>query len=599
LGYDTAVGATMRLGRAAEPGGRMGRLCARLIVAAALAAAPRSAVAQDGRIYVLDQEARSVTLLDLPGAQVVKTVAVEGSPSRLLRTADGARLIVLDQGEGRDAGDAGFQAKSRAAATIFDGRTLAVRGRVDLGWGLGATPMLSANGDRLSVVGLGYQGRTAAESLPREVITVDLAAGKVLSRIELPRKATAAIATPDGRTAVVLSAHETPRKAPALPAELRFLDLTAGTVAATVPLDGDPGAPVLAPDGQFVYLLDRGKPDNNPDKNVNGRLHAVSMTTRTVAAVTEVGSKPRGLVLDERGRQLLIVSDGPPFKGPGNRDRQGELRVVRGAAPAAPIPVGTGPERLETSPDGRTLWVLGTYSAAKLALPGLEPSPPVTFKTWGEELTVSPDGGRLYMLNGEYLYTYDVATGQKIKDVRTGRMGMKTLLALEAGLKTETSRLEARNEARRQGRSYYAYTEYTLTEPRGTLAIPPDGRAIFALNSQTSDVTIVDGATGEIIRKVPAGGFAVHFMPAAGVALVPSASEVHAVSLATHQKLADVVTLSTASFAESALSPDARSAVVHGTGGIAIVDTLGGKPVGVTRTFQRVAAVAIDWGIKR
>ena len=47
------------------------------------------------------------------------------------------------------------------------------------------------------------------------------------------------------------------------------------------------------------------------------------------------------------------------------------------------------------------------------------------------------------MLNGEYLYTYDLATGQKITDVRTGRMGMKMLLALESGLKAEASRLEA------------------------------------------------------------------------------------------------------------------------------------------------------------
>ena len=422
----------------------MGGRVALIVVAAAVLAAPAPAVAQGARAYVLDQEARTLTLLDLPGGQATRTATLEGSPARLLRTADGARVVVLDQGEGRDAGDAGFQAKTRAAATILDGGTLAVQGRVELGWGLGATPMLSTAGDRLSVVGRGFRGRTAAESLPGEVVTVDLVAAKLLSRIELPRKATAAIATPDGRTAVVLSAREEPRKAVVLPAELRFLDLTAGAIAATVPLDGDPGGPVLAPDGQFLYLLDRGKPNDNPDKNVNGRLHAVSMTTRTVAAVTEVGSKPRGLVLDERGRQLLVVSDGPPVKGPGNRDRPGELRAIRGAAPAAPIPVGTGPERLEVSADGGTLWVLGTYSAAKLTLPGLAPSPPVTFKTWGDELTVSPDGQRLYMLNGEYFYTYDLATGLKIADVRTGRMGMKTLLALESGLKTETARLEAR-----------------------------------------------------------------------------------------------------------------------------------------------------------
>ncbi|MCC7176949.1 MAG: hypothetical protein IT177_01000 [Acidobacteria bacterium] len=576
----------------------MGGQLRRVVAVAALLAAPVSAWAQGARAYVLDQEARTVTLLDLPGGQAAKTATLEGSPSRLLRTANGARVVVLDQGDGRDAGDAGFQAKTRAVATILDGRTLAVQGRVELGWGLSATPMLSTAGDRLSVMSPGFQGKTAAESLPRELVTVDLAAARLLSRVELPRKATAAIATPDGRTAVVLSAREEPRKAAVLPAELRFIDLSAGTIVATVPLDGDPGGPVLSPDGQFLYLLDRGKPNNNPDKNVNGRLHAVSMATRSVA-VSDVGSKPRGLVLDERGGQLLVVSDGPPVKGPGNRDRPGELRVIKGAAPAPPIPVGTGPERLEATADGRTLWVLGTYSATKLALPGLEPAPPVTFKTWGEELSVSPDGKRLYMLNGEYLYTYDLATGQKIKDIRTGRMGMKTLLALESGLKTETARLEAENQARREGRSYYAYTEYTLAEAHGSMAIRPDGKAIYALNSQTSDLTIIDGVTGEVIKKVAAGGFAVHFMAGTSVALVPSASTVHAVDLATHEKQADLIAEGTGNFASSALSPDGRTAVIYGTGGVVIVDASSGKPVATMKAFRRVAAVEIDWSAGR
>ncbi len=441
-------------------GGRVGLM----VVAAALLAAPEPAVAQAARAYVLDQQARTLTLLDLPGGHAARTASLQGSPSRLLRTADGARVVVLDQGEGRDAGDAGFQAKTRAAATILDGaharRPGARRTRA------GASPLRRCS--RPPAIGCRWWGRDSRDGRPPSRCRArwspwtwwqpNCCRGSSCRARRRRRSA-----APDGRTAVVLSAREEPRKAAVLPAELRFLDLTAGTIAATVPLEGDPGGPVLAPDGQFLYLLDRGKPNNNPDKNVNGRLHAVSMATRSVAAVTEVGSKPRGLVLDERGRQLLVVSDGPPVKGPGIVT--GRVNCASSAArrPAAPIPVGTGPERLEVSADGRTLWVLGTYSAAKVALPGLEPSPPVTFKTWGEELTVSPDGHRLYMLNGEYLYTFDLATGQKITDIRTGRMGMKTLLALESGLKTETARLEAMNEARREGRSYYAYTEYTLT----------------------------------------------------------------------------------------------------------------------------------------
>ena len=67
------------------------------------------------------------------------------------------------------------------------------------------------------------------------------------------------------------------------------------------------------------------------------------------------------------------------------------------------------------------------------------------------------------MVNGEYFWTFDLATGARLAEVRTGRMGKKMLLALESGLEAEAARLNAENEARRDGRSYYAYTEYTLT----------------------------------------------------------------------------------------------------------------------------------------
>ena len=558
-----------------------------------------TAQAPSSRVMVLDQQARTVTALELPSGRVAQTASLQGTPSTLLMTADGRRVLVLHRGEGRDAGRDGYEAKTRAAVTILDGRSLAVQGRVELGWGLESMAMLSADGDRLSVVGPGFQGRTPADSLPREIVTVDVARAKLVSRIELPRRATAFLATPDGRTAVVLSAREEPRKNTVLPAELRFLDVMAGTVAATLPLEGDPRNPVLAPDGQFLYLLERGKPNNNPDKNVNGRLHVVSMATRTMQGVADAGSNPRGLVLDHRAGQLFMVSDGPPVKGPANRDRPGELRVIRGAAPSAPIPVGTSPVWLQASVDGTALYVLGTNSFARVSLPDLTPTPPLTFKNWGEELRVSPDGKRLYMLNGEYFMTFDLATGQRIADVRTGRMGMKMLMALEAGLEAETARLEAENKARREGRSYHAYVDYTLEKPRGTMAIPPDGKAVYALNSQTSDVTVIDGRSGEILRKVPAGGFTVLFMQGAPVALVPSATAVQAVDLATHEKGADVATAAKADFDRAELSPDGRVAVIAGTGGVMIVDATNGRPSATFKPFGLVADVAMDWGTPR
>ena len=310
-----------------------------LLCAMSLATAAESVRAQREAplAYVLDKDARSVTTLEVTSGAVVRAATVQGSPTRLLRTADGKRLLALDRGAGRDDGGAGHQATTRSAVTILDAATLAIQSRVELGWGLEPTTMLNGNGNRLSVVCPGYVGRKADEARPAEILTIDLTAGKVVGRVALPRPATAFFGTPDGRTAVILSARDQPKQTPPLPAELRFVDLTGATSPATVSLAGDPRNPVLSPDGRFVYLLDRGNPSSNPAKNVNGRLLVVSVESRTLETTTDVGSKPRGFVLDERGRQLLLLSDSPPVRG-ARGDRAGELRIIRGRRSCRPSP---------------------------------------------------------------------------------------------------------------------------------------------------------------------------------------------------------------------------------------------------------------------
>ena len=577
----------------------MSRAFTGVLSAAIAAMSVANAAAQDAgaRAYVLDQGAQTLTAVDIGTGKTGQSAKLEGTPETLLRTANGQRMLVLDRGQGRDAGDAGYQAKTKSAVTIVDGRTLAVQSRVELCWGLQGPPMLSAAGDRLSVVCPGYRGKTPAESLPREIVTVDLQSGKVLSRLELTRPVSAHIATPDGRTGLVLSPREAPKKAPAQPAELRFVDLTTGAVAVTVTLEGDPAGPVLAPDGQFVYVLDRGKPSDNPDKNLNGKLHAISMSTHAIAAVTDVGSKPRGLVLDEQRRRLLLLSDGQPFKGPGNNERPGELRVVAGAAPAAPITVVNMPERVEQSADGKTLYVLGGLGVTRLSLPDLGPGPTVRAPRMGfPETAISADGRRGWLSEGESFTTYDLEAGTKIESVKTGRAGKKLLLGVESWAATENSKTDAQRKAEVEGRSYYTYTEYTVKPAKGALAIVPGDKAIYALNSMTEDVTVVDGQTGQVIKKVAAGGFDVLFMPSVSTAVVAGAGTVHAVDYTSHEKLAPLVTSTNAAFGQATLSPDAKLAVIRGTGGVAIINATSGKPLGTMLPFTRVVDVAIDWG---
>ena len=564
-----------------------------------LATGPVAAHGQAPRVFVLDQAAQTVTAYDVATGRSERTAAVSGR--RLLRAADGRRLLVLDRGKGEDKGNNGFRATTKASVTVLDGQSLATQSQIELGTGLDDVVMLSAKGDLLSVVCPGFRGKTPAESQPRELITVDVAAGRILSRVELTRASNEILATPDGQTIVVLSSREAPKKAAALsPAELRFIDARSGKTVTTLAIEGDPHGPVLSPDGAHVYLLDRGKPHDNPDKNRNGRLHIVSLAAHEITSA-DAGSNPRGLVLDEARGQLLMLSNGTPRKGAGAQDLPGELRVLRAGKAGAAIDVAASPERILAGGDDTTLHVLGYAGVTTLSSPALTPQ---TFKTstiiGDAPAAISADGRRLWViLLGEYLQTYDLAKGEHVAEARTGRMGKKTWLAFKAAIKTAASESSGRREAAESGRSYYSYTEYSVVAPHGDIAERPDGKAVYALNSQTDDVTIVDTATGQVIEKVAAGGFGIRFMPPASVALVPSATAVHAIDLASHQRAADILADTDAGFDHVELSPDARLAVVHGAKGVLFVNASTGKVVGTLVRARDIADVAIDWGTTR
>ncbi len=552
--------------------------------------APAHGQARPGRVFVLDAWAPSVTALDLAGT-VVRTAPLQGSPSILLRTPDSKLLVVLDRGTGKDAGDAGFQAKTKSSATILDAGTLATRARVELGSGLETRAMLSAAGDRLAVICPGYVSKKPEENQPRELVTVDLVGGKVSGRVPLARPASAFFSTPDGATAVVLSHRDSPKQAQA---ELQLIDLKTATSLATLTLEGDPRNPVLAPDGKFVYLLDKGKSSGNPEKNVNGRVHVVSLASRKVETVHEVGSAPRGFVLDEAGGQLLLLSDRPPVKA--EKEHAGELRAFRGATVVGPMETLAYPELVRATADGKRLFVVsgsgvitfGTRDLAKLSEWRDKGLATTTFD-------ITPDGRRAFCVWQQNLYTYDNEKGGLIDKHVTGSSMSRLAAALDASAKTESSKAEGIRQARAKGKTHYNYTEYTVRDPDQSLAIRPDSKAVYVINRQTSDVTVADAETGRIIEKVGADGFAVDFMPGAGVALVTDTTAVHAIDLETHKVLQDWSSKDY-NFDRAEISADGKSAIVNGNTAVLLISGGSGKPVGTLAPFKRVADLEVDWG---
>lgn len=572
----------------------MRKRCALLMIVAALpATTPVSAQQRSPHVFVLDQDAPSVAAVDLATGAIAHTTPLDGSPSILLDTGHG-RLLVFDRGTGKDAGDAGFQAKTKSSVTILDSETLTPKGRFELGAGLDQQVMLNAAGDRAAVICPGYTGRRPEENLPRELVIVDIAAAQVAGRVPLARPASAFFATPDGTTAVVLAARGKPKQTPELPAELQLIDLKAAKSAAALSFDGDPRDPVLSADGKYVYLLDRGKPSGNPDKNVNGRLHVISLQTHKVEAALDAGSNPHGLVLDETGRQMLMVSDGAPVKG--QRDPAGELRAFRGATVIGPVATLWSPQFIRAPADGSRLFVVSRGGVSGYNARDLTATTQFTDRNVnGDDFAISPDGRRAFSIWQQNLYTFDLDAGKQIEKVTTGRMTSRIIAALDAATATQTSKNAARREAERKGQSHYYYTEYGVRDPSQTIAVRPDSKAVYVVNRQTSDVTVVDAETGGVIEKVGVDGSAVYFMPAGGLALVVEDSAVHAIDLATHKKLDDLAAGKDYSVQAPEISRDGRYAVVNVRTGLVLIDASAAKAVTHVVPFKRVADLEIEW----
>ena len=333
---------------------------------------------------------------------------------------------------------------------------------------------------------------------------------------------------------------------------------------------------------------------------MNGRVLVVSLESHALETMTDVGSKPRGFVLDERGRQLLLLSDSPPIRG-ARGERPGELRIIRGATVLPPITVPSMPEHIRATADGTRLFIVSGDAISGFALPEFVPLTSTRrLSVIHMEFAISPDGRRGFLVFQQNLWTYDLESGTELGKITTGRMSSRLLSAAVAGVHTAASKSAGQREAERTGKSHYYYTEYPLREPNETIAVRPDSTAAYVLNRQTGDVTIVDAATGTTIEKVATDGFAVHFLPGISTALVVDDSVVRAIDMTANKKLDNLASVgSSDGFSRVEVSPGGTHAVVYSRRAVVCVSGSSGKAIGHQRAFGSVADVAVDWGARR
>jgi YVTN family beta-propeller protein len=486
---------------------------------------------EETRALVLDRKGQALVAVDLRAGAVTRRSALSGDASFVLRAGTDGRVAVIDGGPQKYTFCCGLQPKGPITATLLDARTLEPVAQQRVGWGIAefgavglrmsalqAATLPSPDGRRLALLCAGYHSKNPAEELPRELVTLDVEAGRIDGRVAIDRPVDSIWGTPDGQTAVIFASREEDRDWPR-PAELLFVDRAAHALAARVTLTGAPSQTLMAPGGRWLYLLDVGKPSNKPEKNVNGRLAIVSVQDRRVATVVEVGSAPRALIWDDIHQTVVVPSDGP-LVGKGNK-RGGTLRVFSGSDLVGTVALADEPHLVRLR--GARAYVAGKGVLSLIDLDAMRRLTDIPLDDAEDlsELVFSSDSERAFALFGgsSRLSVLDIRTPRLVGSLTTGRGGVKFAKALGAVAlsvaASTASYYQGQSVARTQGRNWFTYNIYNfgVAAAEASVVVRPDGRFAYALNTQSNDVTVVDTATASVVSKEAVKGRALAALP--------------------------------------------------------------------------------------
>lgn len=526
-------------------------------VAQVTATTPQTSLA-----YVLDPAQQTVTAVDIASGRTTASVSVNGKLTSsenlaerannqfysgvdtLLLTRDGSRLIRLRTGELKFTVRFGYHPQEKSTATIIDAKTMQAVEQADLGWGL-SSYYLTPDEKVLITRTSGYQSQKPEETLPSELVATNVSSGQVLGRLTLQRPPSRCFLSKDGSTAVLLFAQQKQKGETVHPAELQFVNIGKLSVIGKITIDGAPEMAVMSPSGEYIYLMERGQPSNNPAKNVNGSIRVIAMNEMKVTAVLDAGSDPKDLFIDEAAGQVLQLSEGAPVKG--QKEVDGELRVIRGASIASLLPIAAGPRFIRFSPDRKRIYAVCAKELSAIDYSSLHELGRIPVGGFVSELAFSPDGNRGFALfaGSSRLLLIDLQGLKPGDSVTTGRGGIKFAKNLAAVAATAASVTAASYQANAMatangGFGMASYQIFTVAPANTSISVRPDGAFVYVLNSETNDVTIVDTRNSSVVDKIAAGGQRLEPLNNGGVLAVVARNELHLIDTATQKALPDV-----------------------------------------------------------
>jgi len=254
-----------------------------------------AASADGGKVYVANLNTASVSVIDTATDTITTKIELDHPPRDMALTPDGKKLYVAGDGQ---------------VAYVIDTTTDT----------LGATVPL---GDASFDVAIAPDGRRAYVTVAAGTIAVvDVTTDTVVENIVDLRGAAGLTIDRTGKTAYVLRNDH--------PGRIYVVELDRGTVVAEIPVDDSPITAALSPDGNWLYVVNRG----------SGTLSIVDTQARREVTALAVGAVPSSIAISRDGKFLYIAAAGSNAVYVVSTDTRTVAKKIKLERTAAPRPSG-------------------------------------------------------------------------------------------------------------------------------------------------------------------------------------------------------------------------------------------------------------------
>lgn len=483
-------------------------------------------------IYVVNTAPPSLAVVDSQTWKLLGSIPLDKNPSNAMIDPQNRFIYILHYGI---LNPTDILPEEPGKITVVDTASRQVIKTIPVGWNVFKMSFLK-DGKYLLCFSMGTEGSKKIKREPGSVTIIDTQKNDAVADLSAGRLGTNILFKQDASRIFVLSRGDVPNKKkkdgdtpPAKPA-LTVFSLDSEEPLAEIVLDQPARQMALSRDEKWLYLLDRGFPSKKADKNRNGIVHVVDTSTLQLVKSYDVGTSPRSLDADSASDDVAVLAQAS-FK-----DTSGRLYLLRGSELSPAVEVGKDPQFMTRSggQPGRFLVTYdefrflsddGNLASSFVALNKKKGSPPVS----GPEVpTLGGYPGEVLQLPGTEKAAMTVMTAwgeptskvaivnlkeNKVeKIVTTGRGGVKFgqfmgAMALSVAM-SSLSYYGNYSLARSMGQPHFYYNVYAFRPPTPNLdlAASADGKFVYALNTQTNDVTIIDSSDGKVLEHVAVGG---------------------------------------------------------------------------------------------